>query len=96
MLTVALNILTREKGFHSILQDFKIGRASIIILLISYSVLSISPHSLLTAVPALIGALALVIFQPALVSVAGSTYGRQGGKHIGRLFGSLALVEELG
>lgn len=83
---------TTQEGYQSILRDFKIGRISLGILLVSYTVLSLFRHSLpILAFPALLGLLG-IIFKPALVSVIVSTYARQGGKETGRLLGGLGAI----
>lgn len=85
---------TITKEVHSPAFDLALGRFSLLVEVIGYTLMGISPTAMMFTVFGMVGSLGSG-FSPATQSVMLALYARRGGTEIGRLFGALSVVQAL-
>ncbi|CAA7270975.1 unnamed protein product [Cyclocybe aegerita] len=92
--TTTLPRPTIKKEIHSPAFDLALARISLLIEIISYTLMALSPSALAFTVFGILGSLGTG-FSPAVQSVTLALYARRGGTESGRLFGAMSVVQAL-
>ncbi|KAJ3502515.1 hypothetical protein NLJ89_g8854 [Agrocybe chaxingu] len=85
---------TIKKEIHSPSFDLALARISLLVEIISYTLMALSPSALAFTVFGIFGSLGTG-FSPAVQSVTLALYARRGGTESGRLFGAMSVVQAL-
>lgn len=83
-----------KKDLHSAAFDLGLARVSLVIEIVSYTVMALTPTPVTFTVCSMTAAMGMG-FSPAVQSVALEMYARKGGKETGKLFGALSVVQAL-